>query len=313
MTGVPFAPPEASNFAREIDALFYALLAFSFALGLFLTVLVIRYAIKYRRGSGANRQGKRMRNLPLEVAWTSSSLVVGIVLFGWGAELYMQRFHPPTNALHILGVGKQWMWKFQHPGGQREIDELHVPVDEPVIVELASEDVIHSFFVPAFRVKQDAVPGMSTNVWFTATKAGTYDLFCAEFCGTAHSAMAGNLVAMTPQDYAAWLEKQPTVDSPVAEGAALYRALGCSGCHEGRGAVRAPDLRNIFGHPVALANSSTTIADTAYIRDSILDPDKQIAAGYAPIMPAFAGLIGESELMDLVAYIESLSDKGAPS
>lgn len=313
MIGVPLAPPEASNFAGEIDTLFYLLLAFSFGLGVFLTVLVVRYAIKYRRGSDANRQGTRARNLPLEIVWTSASLLFGIFLFGWGAELYMQRFRPPTNALHILGVGKQWMWKFQHPGGQREIDELHVPVGEPVIVELASEDVIHSFFVPAFRVKQDAVPGMSTNVWFTATKVGTFDLFCAEFCGTAHSAMTGNLVAMTPQDYATWLDKQPTIDSPVAEGAALFRGLGCSGCHEGRGKVRAPDLHGVFGRPVALANSSTMVADVAYIRDSIVDPGKQIVAGYTPVMPSYAGLVGESELMDLVAYIQSLSRDGKTS
>jgi cytochrome c oxidase subunit 2 len=312
MGGVPLVPPEASNFAGSMDALFYTLLAFSFALGIFLTILVVGYAIKYRRGSKASRTGRRARNLPLEIAWTSASLVVGIALFGWGAALYMQRFRPPDDALHILGVGKQWMWKFQHPGGQREINELHVPVGEPVVVELASEDVIHSFFVPAFRVKQDAVPGMSTNVWFTATKPGIYELFCAEFCGTAHSAMTGNLVAMAPQDYSAWLDKQPSVDSPVAEGAALFRGLGCSGCHEG-GNVHAPDLHNVFGHPVPLSNSSTTVADVAYIRDSILDPTKQVVAGYDPIMPSFAGLVSESELMDLVAYIQSLSDQGAPS
>jgi cytochrome c oxidase subunit 2 len=153
---------------------------------------------------------------------------------------------------------------------------------------------------------------MSTNVWFTATKPGTYDLFCAEFCGTGHSAMTGNVVAMAPQDYAAWLDKQPSVDSPVAEGAALFRGLGCSGCHEG-GTVRAPDLDGVFGHPVPLSNSSTTIADVAYIRDSILDPKKQVVAGYDPIMPSFAGLVSESDLMDLVAYIQSLSDQGAPS
>ena len=308
MSGIPLVPPSASSFAGSLDALFYALLAFSLALGTFLTCLVVGYAIKYRRGSPASRTGQRARNLWLEVAWTGASLIVAFALFAWGANLYMERFRPPADALHMIGIGKQWMWKFQHPGGQREIDELHVPVGRAVVIELTSEDVIHSFFVPAFRVKQDAVPGMSTNVWFKATKVGTYHLFCAEFCGTLHSGMLGQLVAMEPQDYADWLAAQPAADSPVAQGAALFRALGCSGCHEG-GTVRAPDLHGIYGRPVALADSSTVIADDRYIRDSILEPKKEIAAGYDPIMPSFAGLIGQSELMDLVAFIRSLSGK----
>ena len=312
MNGVPLVPPEASEFAGKTDALFYVLLAFSFGLGLFLTFLVVGYAIKYRAGSKASRTGSRSRNLPLEIAWTGASLVIAFALFGWGAVLFMGEHEPPQQSLHILAVGKQWMWKFQHPGGQREIDDLHVPVGQPVVVELASEDVIHSLFIPAFRVKQDAVPGMSTSLWFTATAPGTYHLFCSEFCGTAHSAMEGSLVAMLPQDYAAWLNSQPTVDSPVAEGAALYRGLGCSGCHEG-GTVHAPSLHNLFGRPVPLSNSSTVVADAAYIRDSILDPNKQVVAGYAAIMPSFAGLVSESDVMNLVAYIQSLSDQRGTS
>jgi cytochrome c oxidase subunit 2 len=204
------------------------------------------------------------------------------------------------------------MWKFEHPGGQRELNELHVPVGKPVLVELASEDVIHSFYVPAFRVKQDAVPGMSTNVWFEATRPGTYELFCAEFCGTAHSRMTGSVVAMKPEDYAAWLDSSPGGDSPAAEGAVLYRALGCSGCHE-NGNVRAPSLKSLFGRPVALANSSTVIADERYIRDAILQPKKEIVAGFDPIMPSFAGLISDADLDRLVTYIRSLSTPGGSS
>jgi cytochrome c oxidase subunit 2 len=312
MEGIRFLPDSASTFAGESDLLFFVLLAFSTLLGAFLTILVVGYAIKYRRGSAAPRTGRRARNAWLEAGWTGASFVVSFGLFAWGADLFMEREEPPPGALHIIGVGKQWMWKFEHPGGQREIDELHVPVGRPVLVELASQDVIHSFFVPAFRVKQDAVPGMSTNVWFEATKPGAYHLFCAEFCGTAHSRMHGEVVALAPQDYAAWLDAQPPGESLAAEGAALFRALGCSGCHE-NGAVRAPDLRGLYGRPVALANDTIVLADTRYVRDSILAPKKEVAAGYAPVMPSYSGLLDESELLQLVAYIRSLSRQGASS
>jgi cytochrome c oxidase subunit 2 len=250
--------------------------------------------------------------MPLEIGWTAAALLIAFGLFAWGADLYAERVRPPADALHVLGLGKQWMWTFEHPGGQREIDELHIPVGRPVVVELASQDVIHSFFVPAFRVKQDAVPGMSTNVWFEATQPGSYQLFCAEFCGTQHSAMHGTVFAMQPEEFAAWLDAQPAGDDLAARGGQLFRALGCSGCHMG-GNVRAPDLAGIYGRPVALADSTTVVADTRYIRDSILDPAKEVAAGYDPIMPSFAGLLGEDELQELVAYIRSLSDRRGQS
>jgi cytochrome c oxidase subunit 2 len=297
----------ASTFAGESDALFFVLVAFAFLLGTFLTILIVFYAVKYRRGSPASRTGRRSRSMPLEIGWTAAATLVAFALFAWGADLYAERVRPPAGALHILGLGKQWMWTFQHPGGQREIDELHVPIGRPVVVELASQDVIHSFFVPAFRVKQDAVPGMSTSVWFEATRPGTYQLFCAEFCGTQHSEMHGEVVALEPERFTAWLQSEPQGDDLAAQGGKLFRALGCSGCHMG-GNVRAPDLTGIYGRPVALANSTTVLADTRYIRDSILDPNKEIAAGYDPIMPSFSGLVGEDELMQLVAYIRSLSD-----
>jgi len=312
MQGPHLIIESASTFAPESDALFYVLLAFSFVLGTFLSILIIYYAVKYRRGSSASRSGPRHRNAYLEIGWTTAATLIAFGLFAWGAELYAERVRPPPNALHILGLGKQWMWRFEHPGGQREIDELHIPTGRPVVVELASQDVIHSFFVPAFRVKQDAVPGMSTSVWFEATKPGTYQLFCAEFCGTQHSEMHGDVVAMEPERFATWLQAQPAGDDLAAAGGKLFRALGCSGCHMGSN-VRAPDLTNLYGHPVALASSATVIADQRYIRDSILDPKKEVAAGYDPIMPSFAGLIGEDELQELVAYIRSLSDEGGRS
>jgi cytochrome c oxidase subunit 2 len=202
------------------------------------------------------------------------------------------------------------MWKTRQPNGVQEIDALHVPVNQPVVVYLNSQDVIHSFYVPAFRVKQDAVPGRTTRVWFTATKPGRYHLFCAEYCGTEHSHMTGSIVVMEPERFAAWLEEQGSGESLARSGENLFRALGCSGCHGESSRVRAPDLAGVYGRPVALANQQTVLADERYIRDSILQPKKQVAAGYAPVMPSFDGLIDEAELQMIVAYIKSLANAG---
>ncbi|ARP65682.1 MULTISPECIES: cytochrome c oxidase subunit II [unclassified Mesorhizobium] len=307
---VPFVPQEASSAAPQVDALFYALLAFSLALGLLLTCLVVGYAVKYRAGSSADRTGERMRTLPLEITWTTASLLISFAFFGWGAALYVRGGHPPPDAIQIAGLGKQWMWTFRHPGGQREINELHVPVGKPVVVSLASQDVIHSFFVPAFRVKQDAVPGRATHVWFTATRPGRYHLFCAEYCGTQHSEMGGWIDVMAPEQYAAWLSAQGESESLAQGGEKLFRALGCSGCHGNSSKVRAPDLAGVFGRPVALSDRQTVVADERYLRDSILNPMKEVAAGYQPVMPSFEGLVDEAELQMLVAYLKSLSPKG---
>ncbi|WP_315926980.1 cytochrome c oxidase subunit II [Mesorhizobium sp. SP-1A] len=309
--GVPFAPPEASTLSGKVDTLFYALLAFAGALGLFLTCLVVFYAVRYRAGSPADRTGKRSRSPPLEIGWTTASLLVAFAFFGWGATLFVNRDRPPVGALEIAGLGKQWMWSFRHPGGQREINELHVPVGKPVLVSLASQDVIHSFFVPAFRLKQDAVPGRTTHVWFTATKPGRYHLFCAQYCGTQHSEMGGWVTVMEPQDYAVWLGRQGAGETLAAEGEKLFRALGCSGCHGNSSTARAPSLEGVYGRPVALTDKRTVMADERYLRDSILQPDKEVVGGYAPIMPSFEGLIDEGELQMLLAYLKSLSPAGA--
>ena len=306
MGGLALHPVEASTIAPQVDLLFYALLAFSFALGIFLTAMIVTYAVKYRRGSAADRSGERSRNFWLEAGWISATTLVALGLFLWGAQLFLERDAPPPDAMMIAGFGKQWMWKIEHPGGQREIDELHVPVNRPVLVSLSSEDVIHSLFIPAFRVKQDAVPGRVTKVWFEATKAGTYDLFCAEYCGTQHSEMRGRIVVMAPEAFAGWLAASPSEQSLVEQGAALFRALGCSGCHGPGGTVRAPPLEGVFGHPVPLADRRTVLADEAYIRDSILEPLKDVVASYEPVMPSFKGLIEEDDLMKLVAYVKSL-------
>jgi cytochrome c oxidase subunit II len=298
-------PESASTFAPAVDLLFLVLVVFSAALGLFLTILVIYYSARYRASAPAHRHGPRRRTIGFEIAWTSATLVLAFAIFAWGAVLFMRDVKPPEQSIVITGIGKQWMWKFRHPGGQREINALHVPVGQPVVVSLASQDVIHSFFVPAFRVKQDAVPGRATSVWFEATKPGRYRLFCAEYCGTRHSGMTGWITVLEPEDYARWLDARDGGLSLAEEGKALFRALGCSGCHGNSARVRAPDLAGIWNRPVA-TDSGVVTADAAYIRDSILQPMKRIAAGYEPVMPSFDGLIDEAELQLLVAYIRSL-------
>ncbi|TPI74585.1 cytochrome c oxidase subunit II [Mesorhizobium sp. B2-8-9] len=310
--GIHFAPPEASSLAGRVDALFYGVLAFSAALTLVLTGLIVFYAVKYRAGTSADRTGARGRSLPLEIGWTGASLVVAFIIFAWGAELYIYRDQPPADALEIAGLGKQWMWTFRHAGGQREINELHVPAGKAVVVSLASQDVIHSFYVPAFRLKQDAVPGRTTHLWFIADKPGRYHLFCAEYCGTQHSEMGGWVTVMAPEQFAQWLAAQGQDESLAEGGARLFRALGCSGCHGPSSKVRAPDLTGVYGKPVALSDRQTVVADEVYLRDSILQPAKQVAAGYDAIMPSFDGLIDESELQMLVAYLKALSATSPP-
>lgn len=310
MDTIALHPIEASTLAPQVDLLFYALLAFSFGLGIFLTVLVVGYAVKYRRGSGADRSGEQSRNILVEIGWTSATGLMALGIFFWGASLFLERDHPPAGSLEIQGIGKQWMWTFEHANGRREINELHVPLETPVMVSLSSEDVIHSMFVPAFRMKMDAVPGRVTKLWFQPTRAGTYDLFCAEYCGTQHSEMRGHVVVMPQQDFAAWLAAAPSEQSLVTQGQSLFRALGCSGCHGPSATVHAPNLEGLFGHPVGLANRETKIADEAYIRDSILQPQKDVVAGFDPIMPSYQGLMTEDDLGKLVAYIKSLSPTG---
>jgi cytochrome c oxidase subunit 2 len=242
----------------------------------------------------------------LEIWWTTATALLSVGLFVWCAGLFLARDHPPAGALEIVGVGKQWMWLFQHADGRREVNELHVPLGRPVVVTLSSQDVIHSLFIPSFRMKMDAVPGRQTRLWFEPTLAGTFDLFCAEYCGTQHSEMRGHIVVMPPEDFAAWLANGPTEASLVEQGATLFRALGCSGCHGPSATVHAPKLEGLFGRPVGLASRQTVIADEAYLRDSILEPQKDVVGGFEPIMPAYQGLIEEDDVIKLVAYIKSL-------
>jgi cytochrome c oxidase subunit II len=303
--GFPLWPARASAYAGQIDFLFLCLLVIAVLTSGLVFFLLLFFANKYRHGSSAVR-GTTKKTWRFEVAWTAATLAIFVGLAVWGADIYLHLYNPPPDALQIFVVGKQWMWKAQHPGGQREINTLHVPAGEDVRLVMASQDVIHSFYIPALRIKQDVVPGRYETMWFRADKVGRYHLFCAEYCGTDHAHMGGWLVVMNPRDFATWLEAQGGQETLAAQGQQLFRRYGCSGCHEPGGTVRAPRLEGVFGSPVPLSDGSVTIADERYVRDSILDPKAQVAAGYAPVMPTFAGQVSEDDLAKLVAYIESI-------
>ena len=311
MPGVPFWPPTASDYASQINILFGALLIIGALTAGLVFFLMLFFANKYRHGSNADRSGTTKKTWRFEVAWTAATLLIFVGLAVWGADIYLHLYNPPANAVQIFVVGKQWMWKAQHPGGQREINALHVPVGQPIRLVLASQDVIHSFFIPALRIKQDVVPGRYETMWFRADKVGRYHLFCAEYCGTDHAHMGGWITVMEPRDFGRWLQAQGGEETLAAEGKELFRRYGCSGCHEAGGTVRAPRLEGVFGSPVPLSDGSVVIADERYVRDSILDPKAQVAAGYAPVMPTFAGQIGEDDLAKLVAYVESIGPEQA--
>ncbi|HEY8902498.1 MAG TPA: cytochrome c oxidase subunit II [Chthoniobacterales bacterium] len=299
----------ASNFGSSVDAILWALLGICGLVTVIVAFLVIVFCVIYRQGSPASREPAKLSQMKIEIAWTVIPLLIFLALFIWAAVVYFQMARPPADALEIRVVAKQWMWKVQHPGGQREIDELHIPVGRPVELIMISQDVIHSFYVPAFRTKQDVLPGRYTREWFTPTKVGRYHLFCAEYCGTNHSAMTGWVDVMQPADYAAWLAARPQAESMVAEGQHLFTSLGCSGCHSEQSRVPAPLLVGLAGHPVGLSDGSTMIADDTYLRDSILLPNKQIVGGFQPVMPTFQGQLSEEQVMELVAYIKSLGDR----
>jgi cytochrome c oxidase subunit 2 len=313
MNPIRLFPPAASTAAPYTDAIFFGLMGISAAVVLLVATLIIVFCVRYRHGTKIERGPlTALLGRELEIGWTLATFLIFVVIFGWAAAQDFTRLAPaPPGSLEIHVLARQWMWKTQHPGGQSEINALHLPAHQPVRLVMNSQDVIHSFYVPAFRVKQDVVPGHTEELRFEATTPGTYQLFCSEFCGTDHSHMLGDIVVMEPQDYARWLSAQPQGDNLAKHGEALFREFGCSGCHTAGSQVRAPPLAGIFGRPVPLADGRVVIADEAYIRDCILVPHKNVVAGYAPLMPSFAGRIEEGDLASLVAYIRSLADPGA--
>ncbi|TWB20934.1 cytochrome c oxidase subunit II [Nitrospirillum bahiense] len=304
---------QASHHAHQVDTLFLGLAALAVLLSAPVFILIPWFAVKYRRGKPADRTHAANRSVWLEVSWAAIPFLATLAFYVWSTRLYIDLYQPPAEALAINAVGKQWMWKFQHPGGQAEINELHVPAGRPVVVTLASQDVIHSLFVPALRLKQDVVPGRYTRLWFTADTPGSYALVCAQFCGADHAVMGGRLVVQTPADYARWLEGMGTDGSLAAQGAVLFRTRGCSGCHGAASTVHAPPLEGLYGRPVPLADGSVVTADDQYLRDSILLPQAQVAAGYPAIMPTFQNVLGEEDVLKLVAYIKSLANAPPPT
>ncbi|PYI85331.1 MAG: cytochrome c oxidase subunit II [Verrucomicrobia bacterium] len=306
---IPLFPDQASTSASQVDALYFFLIGMSLCFLALIFLPIIYFLFKYRRGNTADRSPLRISTMKIEVTWTVIPLLLAMGLFAWGARVYFNMEMPPADALEINVVGKQWMWKTQHPEGNREINELHVPVGRTVKLTLASEDVIHSFFIPAFRIKQDVVPGRFTTEWFKPTKVGTYHLFCAEFCGTSHSKMIGTIYVLNPAQYQEWLNQGSIGDTLAQSGARLFRELGCSGCHVGNATVRSPRLEGLYGKLVPLQGGQVVRADEKYLRDSILLPAAQVTAGYEPLMPTFQGHITEEQLLQLIAYIKSLANQ----
>ena len=306
-------PEQASTFAAETDHLLYFLIAVALFFTLLIFVSILYFAIRYRRRSEHELPPPVHGGMTLEILWTVIPLGLTMVMFTWGASIFFNESRPPDNALQIYAVGKQWMWKLQHVEGQREINELHIPLGRPIRITLTSEDVIHSFFVPAFRTKQDAVPGRYTTTWFEPTKAGKYHLFCAEYCGTNHSRMGGWIYVMEPQDYQAWLSGGATTGSLAESGRKLFEDLACANCHKPDGSGRCPPLVGVYGSTVPLAGGGSVRADEAYIRESILNPQAKIVAGFQPIMPTFQGLVTEEGVLQLIEYVKSLSQAPAPA
>jgi cytochrome c oxidase subunit II len=310
-SGTPLFPVGASTMASRVDALYFFVLSVSAFFSLLIAGLIVFYAVKYRRRTPNSVGTATHGGMLLEVGWIVIPSLIAMVIFVWGASVFFAMSRPPDETLNIYVVGKQWMWKFQHLDGQREIDELHVPVGRPVKLIMTSEDVIHDVFVPAFRVKADVLPGRYTYLWFQATSAGHYRLFCAEYCGTRHSGMTGEVIVMEPAEYETWLSGGPAEGSLASAGSKLFTDLACNTCHRPDAQGRGPVLQGLFGKAVTTQNGETVTVDEAYIRESILHPTAKVAAGYQPIMPTFQGVVSEDQLLELIEYVKSLGAAAA--
>ena len=309
---IPLYPEEASNFAPHVDGLMIFITGVCLFFAVAVTAAVIFFFFKYRRKEAGDIGVPIHGDMRLETAWIVVPLILALAMFGWGAIVYVDYRHAPSDALDIYVIGKQWMWKIQQPNGQREINELHVPVGRDVRLIMGSEDVIHDFSVPAFRVKMDVVPGHYNTMWFRPTKAGKYHFFCSQYCGTNHALMGGWVTVMDPMEYAAWLSGS-TGGDPVAVGEKLFTERACVTCHLSDGKGRAPSLNGVYGGRVLLADGSTITADDAYIRESILLPNAKIVAGYQPLMPTFQGQLTEEEIVALMSYVKSLQKEPVPA
>ena len=304
-----FTPDQASTVAGEWDALYGYVMAITVFFTVLVVVLIFYFAVKYRRRDPLEIPRPNAGSLKLETMWTVVPFIIAMTIFAWGAHMYFRLYRQPQNAIEVFVVGKQWMWKFQHGTGQREINELHVPVGQKVKLTMTTEDVIHSFAVPAFRIRSDVVPGRYTYAWFEATKPGRYKLFCTEFCGTNHSGMIGAVEVMDPADYQTWLAGGAS-ESPAAQGEKIFQSTGCATCHRADTQGRGPVLTGIFGKPQRMADGTDVLADESYIRESIVNPQAKTVEGFQQIMPTYQGQLSEEQILHLIAYIRSL---GAPA
>jgi len=310
---LPFQPDQASSIARSVDHLHFFLTAVTLFFTALIFLTIFYFMIKYRRRSPDERPKAIEGSLPLEILWTVIPTLIVAVLFAWGAGLYFRNAEPPPGAMEIFVTGKQWMWKVEHPEGQREINEVHVPLGRPVKLTMTSEDVIHDFYVPAFRVKKDVLPGRYTSLWFEPTKTGTFHLFCAQYCGAFHAGMIGSIIVADPDEYEQWLTGVVLGETMEAAGERLFQQFGCATCHLAGGTGQGPSLLGVYGKPAHLSNGQTVTADGAYLRESILNPTAKIVAGYKPIMPSFQGQLSEEQITDLMAYIRALAqEQGKP-
>ncbi|MCC7008130.1 MAG: cytochrome c oxidase subunit II [Acidobacteria bacterium] len=292
-----------------MDMLYLFIAAISAFFVVLVAALVVIFAVKFRRRHAEDVGADIHGSLVLELTWTFIPFAIAMVMFVWGADLFFRLGRPPADAMDVFVVGKQWMWKVQHPSGVREINEMHVPVGRPIRITLGSEDVLHDYFIPAMRVKMDAVPGKLTTLWFTATTPGTYHLFCAEYCGTKHSGMIGQVIVMPPQAYEAWIAaNQPSINLVEAGQRLFEHGQQCSACHKEDGSGRGPSLAGLFGSTVQLADGRTAVADENYLRESIVNPSAKIARGFSSpsIMPTYQGSMSEERLIELVAYLKTL-------
>ena len=308
---IPLVPDSASTFSWKVDALYFYLSGVTLFFTLLISGMLIFFVIRYRRRTPYEIPRPVAGSHKLETLWTVIPFIIAMTMFGWGARVYFEQYKPPTNAVEVYVVGKQWMWKLQHSTGQREINQLHVPVGRKIMLIMTSEDVIHDFFIPAFRTKMDVVPGKYTTLWFEATKTGTYHLFCAEYCGMNHSGMTGSIIVMEPREFDNWLSGNTGSTTPAAAGQQLYQTLGCASCHGANGeGGRGPTLAGAFGKMTPLASGESVRVDEVYIRESILNPQAKLVAGFGPIMPTFQGQVSEDQVLQLVAYIKSLQAGG---
>ncbi len=308
LSGIPLLPVQASTLAPQVDALYYFIVAVTAFFGILVAILVTAFALKYKDDTGLKVGAPITGSVPLEIGWSLIPFFVAVAIFAWSATIFFQYTRPPENTLEIYSTGKRWMWRFQHLDGQREINTLHVPVGRPVKITFTSEDVLHDLYIPAFRIKADAIPGRYSSIWFEATKTGEYHLFCAEYCGTRHSGMIGTVYVMEPNDYQAWLSNGGvTGGSMQARGEQLFQQLACTTCHLTDGKGRGPSLAGVFGSQVKLTSGQTVIADESYIRESILAPQTKLVDGYQPLMPTFQGLVNEDGVLSLIEYVKSLN------